>query len=110
LIKKLKNKIMAFYIGDKVICIDSSMKPEAVQELKRTVPNWIVQDQEYIIRGLQDNDGIALGILLEEVTNPIIFIPLLRRFQEPAFAEWRFRKLKPNESMVEVVSEILEMV
>lgn len=101
---------MAFYIGDRVICIDSSMKPEAVQELKRTVPNWVVQDQEYIIRGFQENNGIALGILLEEVTNLPVYIPLLRRIQEPAFAEWRFRKLKPNESMVEVVSEILEMV
>jgi len=101
---------MAFYIGDKVICIDSSMRPEAVQELKRTVPNWIVKDQEYTIRGFQDNDGIALGILLEEITNPPIYIPLLGRVQEPAFADWRFRKLKQSESMVEVVSEILEMV
>jgi hypothetical protein len=48
--------------------------------------------------------------LLEEVTNPLIYIPLLGRVQEPAFADWRFRKLKPNESMAEVVSEVLEMV
>ena len=37
-----------------------------------------------------------------------IFIKLICKFQEPAFAEWRFRKLKPSESMVEVVSEVLE--
>ena len=101
---------MALHIGDKVVCVDSSMKPEAIEELKRTVPNWIVQDKEYTIRGFQDNDGIALGILLEEVTNPFIYIPLLGRVQEPAFADWRFRKLKPNVSMGEVVSEVLEMV
>jgi hypothetical protein len=101
---------MAFYIGDRIACIDASNRLEAVEELKRTVPNWIVQDKEYTIRGFQDNDGIALGILLEEVTNPLIYIPLLGRVQEPAFADWRFRKLKPNESMVEVVSEVLEMV
>jgi|688.fasta_scaffold00162_10 hypothetical protein len=101
---------MSFSIGDKIVCIDSSMRPEAIEELKRTVPNWIVQDEKYTIRGFQDNDGIALGILLEEVTNPLIYIPLLGRVQEPAFAEWRFRKLAPNESMVEVVQEVLEMV
>lgn len=101
---------MAFYIGDRVACVDSSMRPEAIEELKRTVPNWVVQDKEYTIRGFQDNNGIALGILLEEVTNPLVYIPLLQRVQEPAFAEWRFRKLASNESMVEVVSEVLEMV
>ena len=101
---------MAFHIGDIIACVDASMRPEAVEELKRTVPNWVVQDKEYTIRGFQDNDGIALGILLEEITNPLVYIPLLGIVQEPAFAEWRFRKLAPNESMVEVVSEVLEMV
>jgi len=101
---------MALDIGDKVVCVDSSMKPEAVEELKRTVPNWVVQDEEYTIRGFHDNDGIAVGVLLEEITNPLCYIPLLGRFQEPAFAEWRFRKLASSESMVEVVSEVLEMV
>lgn len=101
---------MAFYIGDTVVCVDSSMKPEAIAELKRTVPNWVVKDKQYTIRGFHDNDGIALGILLEEVVNPLCYIPLLGRFQEPAFADWRFRKLSSNESMVEVFSEVLEMV
>lgn len=101
---------MAFYIGDRVACVDASMRPEAVDELKRTVPNWVIQDKKYTIRGFQENDGIALGLLLEEITNPLIYIPLLGRVQEPAFAEWRFRKLKPSESMVEVVSEVYEMV
>lgn len=101
---------MAFHIGDSIVCVDASMKPEAVAELKRTVPNWVVQDKQYTIRGFHDNDGIALGILLEEVTNPLCYIPLLGRVQEPAFADWRFRKLAPSESMVEVASEVLEMV
>lgn len=101
---------MAFNIGDRVVCIDSSMRPEAIEEIKRTIPVWVVQDKEYTIRGFQDNDGIALGILIEEVINPFIYIPLLGRFQEPAFAEWRFRKLASNESMVNVIAEVLEMV
>ena len=101
---------MAFHIGDKVVCVDASIKPEALAEIKRTIPNWVIQDKEYTIRGFQDNDGIALGILLEEVTNPLCYIPLLGRVQEPAFATWRFRKLSSNESLVEVASEVLEMV
>lgn len=101
---------MAFHIGDRVVCIDSHISPEAMEEIKRTVPNWVVQDKQYTIRGFHENDGIALGVLLEEIVNPLCYIPLLGRVQEPAFAEWRFRKLAPNESMVEVVSEVLEMV
>ena len=101
---------MAFNVGDRVVCIDASMQPHTIEELKRNVPNWVNKDQEYTIRGINSNRGIATGILLEEIDNPIIFIKLICKFQEPAFAEWRFRKLKPNESMVEVVSEVLEMV
>ena len=101
---------MDFNVGDRVICIDSSIKPDAVEEIKRTVHNWVTKDQEYTIRAINTNRGIATGVLLEEIDNPIIFIKLICKFQEPAFAEWRFRKLKPNESMVEVVSEVLEMV
>jgi hypothetical protein len=100
---------MAFSIGDKVVCIDSAMRPETVEELKKTVPNWVVQDNQYTIRGFQENDGIALGVLLEEISNPLVYFSLLGRAQEPAFAEWRFRKLAPSESMVEVFSEALEM-
>jgi len=101
---------MSFSVGDKVVCIDDSIRPEAVEEIKRTVPNWVKKDQEYTIRAINTNRGIATGVLLEEIDNPIIFIKLICKFQEPAFAEWRFRKLKPSESMVEVVSEVLEMV
>ena len=101
---------MSFNIGDRVVCIDSSMIPEAVEELKRTVPNWIKKDEHYTIRDIKKNRGIATGILLEEIDNPVIFIALIGGFQEPAFAEWRFRKLKPNESLVEISQEVLEMV
>ena len=100
---------MAFSIGDKVICIDDAMRSHTIEELKKTVPNWVKKGKEYTIRGFQENDGIALGILLEEITNPPIRIIILNRVQEPAFADWRFRKKKPNEQEVEVVSEVLEM-
>ena len=101
---------MAFNVGDRVVCIDASMQPHTIEELKRNVPNWVKKDEEYTIRAIHSNRGIVTGVLLEEIDNPIIFFQIIGKFQEPAFAEWRFRKLKPNESMVEVVSEVLEMV
>ena len=101
---------MNFSVGDRVICIDSSMQPEAVEELKRTVPNWVKKDEKYTIREIKTNRGIATGVLLEEIDNPVIFFKLLGCFQEPAFAEWRFRKLKSNESLVEVSEKVLEIV
>ena len=101
---------MAFNVGDRVVCIDASMQPHTVEELKKNVPNWVKKDQEYTIRAINHNRGIVTGLLLEEIDNPIIYFDKIGKFQEPAFAEWRFRKLKPNESMVEVVSEVLEMV
>jgi hypothetical protein len=101
---------MSFNIGDKVVCIDDSMRIDVVEELKRLVPNWVKKDQQYVIRDVKSNRGIATGVLLEEIDNPIVFIPLLGGFQEPAFAEWRFRKLKSDETMVEIVEEVLEMV
>jgi hypothetical protein len=101
---------MAFYVGDRVVCIDDTMQPHTVEELKKNVPNWVKKDEEYTIRAIFDNRGIVTGILLEEIDNPILYFEKIGGFQEPAFAEWRFRKLKPSKSMVEVVQEVLEMV
>ena len=36
-------------IGDKVICIDSSMAHHIVAELKKDMPNWVVKGKKYII-------------------------------------------------------------
>jgi len=100
---------MAFYIGDKVLCVDDFMQPHTVDELKKNVPNWVKKDQEYTIRGILDNMGIVTGLLLEEIDNPTLYFSKIKGFQEPAFAEWRFRKLKPSESLVEFVEEIFEI-
>lgn len=101
---------MGFSIGDRVVCIDDSMQPHTVEELKKNVPNWVKKDDEYTIRAILNNRDIVTGILLEEIDNPVLYFDKIGGFQEPAFAEWRFRKLKPSESMVEVVQEVLEMV
>jgi hypothetical protein len=47
----------------------------------------------YTIREILDNNGIVPGLLLDEVHNFPKFFKLINRFQEPAFALWRFRKL-----------------
>jgi hypothetical protein len=80
-----------FEIGDRVICVDDRRNhPQTVFDFRQ----WVVREKEYHVRGFQGNDGIVTGILLEEVHNPPIFIKLLGRKQEPAFAVWRFRKTK----------------
>jgi hypothetical protein len=94
---------MSFNIGDRVICIDDAMLPHTVSELKKNVPNWVKKDDKYTIRAILDNRGIVTGVLLEEIDNPPLYFKMIGGFQEPAFGEWRFRKLKPSES--EVVSE-----
>jgi hypothetical protein len=101
---------MSFSIGDNVVCIDDSMQPHTVAELKKDVPNWVKKDKQYTVRAVLNNRDIVTGILLEEIDNPPKYFDKIGGFQEPAFAEWRFRKLKPSESMVEVVQEVLEMV
>jgi hypothetical protein len=101
---------MSFSVGDRVVCIDDYMQPHTVEELKKTVPNWIKKDDNYTIRAVLNNRGIVTSVLLEEIDNPILYFKIIGGFQEPAFAEWRFRKLKPSESMVEVAQEVLEII
>ena len=79
--------------GDKVICIDARIDPEKAEEIKRDFEIWITRDKEYTIREILDNNGIVPGLLLEEVHNFPKYFKLINRFQEPAFALWRFRKL-----------------
>jgi len=32
---------MGLSAGDRVVCIDDSMQPHTVEELKKDVPNWV---------------------------------------------------------------------
>ena len=57
-----------------------------------------------------DNNGIVTGVLLEEVHNFPKFFKLINRFQEPAFAQWRFRKLNYASLPAEAISEVDELV
>jgi len=96
--------------GDKVICINDKIDPEKMAEIRQDFEIWITKDKEYTIREILDNNGIVTGLLLEEVHNFPKFFKLINRFQEPAFAQWRFRKLNYARPEAEAVSEDLELV
>lgn len=95
--------------GDKVICIDATIDPEKAEEIAKDFEIWITRDKEYTVREILDNNGIVPGILLDEVHNLPKYFKLLSRFQEPAFALWRFRKLN-YATQTEAVEEGHELV
>jgi len=78
-------------VGDEVLCIDASLKPGQGISM---FPVWIKESEKYIVREVMTNDDIVVGITLEGRRNPPVYIPLLKRMQEPAYAMWRFRKTK----------------
>jgi hypothetical protein len=79
--------------GDKVICINDKIDADKVQEIRNDFEIWVTKDKEYTLREILDNNGIVTGVLLEEIHNFPKFFKLINRYQEPAFAIWRFRKL-----------------
>lgn len=96
-----------FEIGDKVRCINDSIKPGMEAFVYEAYLNWVKKDKIYTIRGFVNNDGIVTGILLEEIINFPIYIHLINREQEPAFAEWRFAKEESANIEISIESEEL---
>lgn len=90
-----------FSVGQRVICVDDSLQPHTVEELKKDVPNFVKKGQKYTIRDIVDHDFVV-GVRLEEVTNPIAYFKIIGRAIEPCFASWRFRALQEDEVEVEV--------
>jgi hypothetical protein len=83
-----------FRVNDKVVCIDDSIKPGMETFVKDAYYSWVKKDREYSIRQVLDNDGIVVGLLLNEIYNFPIYQELLKREQEPCFSTTRFRKLE----------------
>lgn len=92
-------------IGSKVICINDTIDADKIEEIKNDLENWIKKDTVYTIRAILDNDGIVTGVLLEEVYNLPKFFKLLNRYQEQAFATWRFANQKVEVAQLEEIYE-----
>jgi hypothetical protein len=80
-------------IGQKVVCIDDSIKPGKEAFVRNVYKQWIKEGETYTIRDIIDNDDIVTGILLKEVINMPIYIHLIDDIQEPAFRMERFKEL-----------------
>jgi len=86
-----------FSNDEPIICIDDSRTkfPQF-----RGFQFWIEKGLIYHVRHIYPNDDIVHSILLKELENIPVKIPLLQRLQEPAFAEFRFRKLTEEEKEI----------
>jgi hypothetical protein len=95
-------------VGSRVLCVNASIKADTFFGVIQNFKNWVEKDKIYTVREILDNDDIVPGILLEEISNPPVFIKLLGRTQEPAFAAFRFRELEDDK--VKELEEELEEV
>lgn len=96
-------------IGDKVVCIDSSMQPHTVAELKKDCPHWVVKDKQYIIRDIVDSDFVV-GVRLEELVNPPRWFKLVNKYMEPCFMISRFRKIENIKNKTEIYENVEELI
>ena len=77
--------------GDKVVCIDDTIKAEMLISVSNMYRNWVKKGQIYTVREILNNNDIVTGVLLKEVRNQLVYIDLIERQQEPAFGLFRFR-------------------
>jgi hypothetical protein len=96
-----------FSIDDRVVCINASMNLHTIAELRKDMPQWVKEGEQYTIRGFHDNDGIVTGVLLKELHNPPRWFQLINKYQEPAFKLDRFRKLEETTKEISVEQEEL---
>lgn len=92
-------------IGDKVLCVNASIEPHMKEEIEKDFEMWLKQGNTYTIRGFNENDGIVVGVLLEEIYNFPKYFKLLGRSQEPSFRLDRFRKRQEDEVTAETEVE-----
>jgi len=49
-------------VGDRVICVDDSVKTGLLEFVGYAYPNWIKKDEIYTVREILPNDDIVPGI------------------------------------------------
>ena len=97
-------------IGQRVICVDDYIQPHMREEIAKDFQQWITKGEVYTIREILENDGIAPGVLLEEIHNkPLFFAKTINRVQEPAFGLFRFDEYEVEELVNEKVEELVNI-
>lgn len=101
---------MAIRVGSRVVCIDDSIKAGLnMEEFKRDFHTWVKAKEEYTIREIDDNDGLVVSVLLEEIKNPIRYFSTIGRAKESSFKIDRFREIEKATNK-NVVNKKLEKV
>lgn len=99
-----------FKAGDKVVCIDDTIRPEVMPTVLKYYSDWVEKDAIYTIRDVVDNDNIVSGVLLHQIRNKPIYIELVDKVQEPAFGSFRFKLLESMEEEFEEVEYYINML
>ena len=91
-----------FKLKDKIVCIDDA---PPVQGWNHGFQEWPKLNREYTVKRCYQWNN-TWGVLLEEIKNKPVFIPLLGGKAEPGFGIYRFRKIQESESTNEVEQEL----
>ncbi len=92
--------------GDKVICINDipPLNSKALQH-----KHWIKKDETYTIRAIRKLSNNQVGILLEEIINPLVFDNITEVQYEPGYNINRFRSLDELD-IIEQEMEFKELI
>ena len=94
-------------VGKKVICVDDYIQPHMREEIAKDFQQWVTKRKVYTIREILENNGIAPGVLLEEIHNNLLYFEkTINRVQEPAFGIFRFDEYEVQELVGTRVKEL----
>lgn len=95
-------------VGDKVVCINDKIRRGAESFHSKYIKNWIKEGETYTLRKIDSGGNNGAGVLLKEVTNPIVYVPDLFGKIEPRFGIDRFRPLEEVLDSISI-SEVKEL-
>jgi hypothetical protein len=94
-------------VGSLVVCVDSFILPETREQIAKDCPNFVVKGKHYTIRAIRDFDFVQ-SVLVEELTNPILYFNAIGKSVESGFKISRFAELQEDEVLVQ--EEVEEFV